>query len=88
MCGAREHCGAYSVESSRCYLASASGLIGESSDSPSAKTIYLNTKLKPGDEIKIFLNSLAISLLSCLKRMVSGPLGALGQIAWTNVMGL
>ena len=63
-------------------------MIGESSDSPSAKTIYLNTKIQPGDKIKIILNSLALSLSACLKRMVSGPLGALGQIAWKNVMGL
>ena len=48
ICGAKEDCEAYSVESSHCYLASALGLVGTSSQSPTAKTIYVNTKIKPG----------------------------------------
>ena len=54
ICGADNHCEAYSVESSNCHLASARGLIGASSDSPSAKAVYLNTKIKEGIQIKIF----------------------------------
>ena len=49
MCGAENHCEAYSVQSTNCQLASARGLIGvSSSSSPSAKTVYLNTKIKEG----------------------------------------
>ena len=53
ICGAKEDCEAYSVESSHCYLASALGLVGTSSQSPTAKTIYVNTKIKPGSEASI-----------------------------------
>ena len=63
ICGAKEDCEAYSVESSHCYLASASGLVGVSSDSSFAKTVYLNTKIKPGD--KVYTIFIIKSTLQC-----------------------
>ena len=52
ICGATDHCEAYSVESSHCYLANASGLVGVSSGSLSAKTVYINDKIKQGNKSK------------------------------------
>ena len=83
ICGADNHCEAYSVESSNCHLARARGLVGVSSDSPSAKAVYLNTKIKEGRwKIFLSLNSAPIFVI-----FSSWCLDLLGTMVWVQDCG-
>lgn len=84
ICGATDHCEAYSVESSHCYLANASGLVGVSSGSPSAKTVYIDAKIKQGNKSKICCDNPCPSSMyfSLQREWWVDILGALVRMHW------
>ena len=49
LCTANANCEAYYHESSNCYEATASGLIGTVSDSPDAMAVFMDSSINRGD---------------------------------------
>ena len=49
LCTANANCEAYYHESSNCYEATASGLVGTVPDSPTARAVFLDNSINRGD---------------------------------------